>query len=182
VFKVMPYPVRAVANYFLEQAEAEGKKLTPMQLQKLVYFAHGWYLALTGKPLVDEQVEAWPYGPVFPTLYHEFKEYGGGPIKGRATEWTLEVNPATGRQTIVRAVVPTLEDDPDTAQLDTTKSILNRVWNVYGSWNAVQLSQLTHVAGGPWDVTRRQHPDRKGTDIADPLIRDYFLKKAGQEA
>ena len=35
---------KAVANYFLEKAEQEGKPITPLQIQKLVYIAYGWYL------------------------------------------------------------------------------------------------------------------------------------------
>jgi uncharacterized phage-associated protein len=180
--QVMPYPVKAVANYFLDLAEKEGKKLTPMQLQKLVYFAHGWYLALTEKPLVDEHPEAWPYGPVFPSLYHAFKEYGGGPIQGRALEYSLDVNPATGRRTIFRATTPSLDDDPVPESREYSKSVVKRVWDVYGSWTGLQLSQLSHLSDGPWEATRRANPDRKGSDIADDQIREYFLKKARQTA
>jgi uncharacterized phage-associated protein len=173
----MPYPAKAVANYFLDLAEESGKQLDPMKIQKLVFFAHGWHLALTGKPLLEEQVEAWQYGPVVPTLYQEFKQWGSGTIQGRATDWRLETNPATGRKTIVRMVAPSL-DDCDSDGREYAKGVVKRVWEVYGSWSAVQLSQLTHVPGGPWDVTRRENPDRKGTDIRDQLIREYFLGKA----
>lgn len=177
-----PYPAIAVANYFLDLAEEERKPLNPMQVQKLAYFAHGWYLALTNQPLVDEQVEAWKFGPVFPSLYQQFKEYGGGAILGRAREWHLDVNPATGRKTILRQVVPTLDDDPDATHREHAKTIVKRVWDVYGSWSALQLSQLTHVPGGPWEITRSKNPDRLGTDIPDTLIRAEFLRKAGQKA
>jgi len=44
-----------------------------MKLQKLVYYAHGWHLALNNEPLIDEQVECWQYGPVISSLFHEFK-------------------------------------------------------------------------------------------------------------
>lgn len=178
----MPYPADAVANYFLELAEKSGKRLDPMQIQKLVYFAHGWYLALTGEPLVDEHPEAWKFGPVFPSLYHEFKQYGAGHIQRRATRWKLEVNPKTGRRTVLRPVTPTLDDDPDTARRERAKQVVERVWEVYGSWSALQLSQLTHVANGPWDLTVRQNPGRKGSDIDDAIIRKYFLGRAHQSA
>jgi uncharacterized phage-associated protein len=60
----MPYPAAAIANEFIKVAKRNGVLLTPMKLQKLVYFAHGWYLALLGKPLINEPVEAWKFGPV----------------------------------------------------------------------------------------------------------------------
>lgn len=57
---------KAVANHFLELAWSDGTTLNPMQIQKLVYIAHGWHLAITEKPLIHESVEAWTYGPVIP--------------------------------------------------------------------------------------------------------------------
>jgi len=177
-----PYKAKAIANYFLDLAEAEGKRLDPMQLQKLVYFAHGWYLALTGEPLVEEHPEAWTYGPVFPSLYHEFKRYGPGHIESRAMEWHLDMNAGSGHMMDFHPVPPTLDDDPDETPRDFAKQVIRRVWAIYGSWTALQLSQLTHLPGGPWDVTRRENPGRKGTDIADPLIRDHFNTKAGRLA
>src|SRR5215467_7486621 len=82
----MAYPAKAVANEFLYLAKEERRPVTPMQLLKLVYFAHGWYLALTGERLIDERVEAWKYGPVVPSIYHEFKRFGNEPITEYATE------------------------------------------------------------------------------------------------
>ena len=54
----MPHDSRAVANYFLTKAKDAGKQLTPMQIIKLVYFAHGWSLGLLRSPLIDDQIEA----------------------------------------------------------------------------------------------------------------------------
>ncbi len=63
----MGYSAQAVANCFLDLANKENKEITPLKIQKLVYIAHGWFLAVTDKPLVDDEfVEAWQYGPVFP--------------------------------------------------------------------------------------------------------------------
>ena len=81
-----PCSSKAVANYFLDIAERDGKTLNPMKLQKLVYIAHGWHLAIRRRPLIRESVEAWKYGPVIADLYHEFKKFGNMPITERATE------------------------------------------------------------------------------------------------
>jgi uncharacterized phage-associated protein len=85
----MPYDSKAVANYFLDCAQRSSKKLDPMQIQKLVYFAHGWRLAAIGAALIDEMVEAWRYGPVIPSLYHEFKSFGKNPITRKASNLKL---------------------------------------------------------------------------------------------
>ena len=68
---------KAIANYFLDKSI----DLTPMKIIKLVYIAHGWHLAITDKPLIEDYVQAWEFGPVIPDLYHEFKKYGNTPIK-----------------------------------------------------------------------------------------------------
>ena len=47
----MPFDPRAVANRLLELARERQLSLDPMKVQKLLYYAHGWHLALTGKPL-----------------------------------------------------------------------------------------------------------------------------------
>src|SRR5882762_236012 len=90
----MAYDPKSIANVFLALAEAEGKHLTPLQLIKLVYIAHGWYLALTQKPLISEQAEAWQYGPVIPSLYQEFKGFGNSFIKRRAGELSFDTPPS----------------------------------------------------------------------------------------
>jgi len=86
----MPYPALAIANEFIKVARERNKQLTPMELLKLVYFAHGWYLALSGVPLINEPVQAWRFGPVIPSIYHAFKRYGSGPIIALATSDPFE--------------------------------------------------------------------------------------------
>jgi uncharacterized phage-associated protein len=74
------YDARAVANYFLELGNAEAHPITPMAIQKFVYFAHGWMLAVYGRQLITQRVEAWDFGPVIRELYNEFKKFGDQPI------------------------------------------------------------------------------------------------------
>lgn len=76
----------AIANYFIELAKNDDNLVSPMKLQKLVYFAHGWCLALADKPLINEKVEAWQYGPVVGSLYREFKKYGNEGITSPVVE------------------------------------------------------------------------------------------------
>ena len=66
-----------VANFFVELANAEEDScMTNLKLNKLVYFAQAWSLEKLGKPLFEEEVEAWQHGPVIPSVYTAFSPCG----------------------------------------------------------------------------------------------------------
>jgi uncharacterized phage-associated protein len=170
----MTYDVRAVANDFLDQAQEEGQKLDHMKLQKLVYIAHGWHLAITGEPLFRETVEAWPYGPVIPELYHELKHCGRGPVEERLSSGidfdTFE------------PVVASVFKGEDADDILRSVDVLRRVWANYGRFNALQLSTLTHQPGTPWDSIAKQHNTTKprGWPIPDEVIEQHYLQLAAE--
>ena len=70
------YQSLTISNYFIQKLHETGHPVTAMKLIKLVYIAHGWYLALNeGKSLINEAIQAWKYGPVIHSLYHKLKKY-----------------------------------------------------------------------------------------------------------
>ena len=72
-----------IANRLLEIAnERQQLTFTPMQLLKLVYIAHGWMLGLYRRPLIQDDVQAWQYGPVIPTLYNKIRQFKSSPVQG----------------------------------------------------------------------------------------------------
>jgi uncharacterized phage-associated protein len=156
----MPFKAADIANYFISQGKAKIPDLTPMKLQKLIYFAQGWHLALTDKPLIDEFLEAWPYGPVAPSLYHELKRYGSGVI--------TEKIPSDLR--------PKSPHEPTLSQENT--AFLDKIIEVYGKFDGPSLSNMSHEPDGPWDRTRKKNPDIRGADISNDVIRDFFKVKA----
>ncbi len=159
------YSAKNVANYFLK---TYGRKhdISSLKLQKLVYLAHGWHLALHDKALVaDENAEAWQYGPVFPSLYHEFSEFGRGPITRLANDY--EVDPRSGKVKLAVA--------PDIPKHDTpVRRLLDRVWDVYGKMSPWQLSAMTHQPDSPWDKTRRQSGGKNNANIDDKVIKAHY--------
>jgi uncharacterized phage-associated protein len=69
------------AKYFLAQvSEDAGDLISNLKLQKLLYYAQGFHLALYDEPLFPEAIEAWTHGPVVPDLYRHYKKYGAGAI------------------------------------------------------------------------------------------------------
>ena len=110
-----------VANYFLAQTDEEaGDLISNLKLQKLVYYAQGFHLAMFEKRvLFPEDIEAWTHGPVVDSLYHEFKTFGAGPIP-RPTNFDPEILSSEQRE------------------------LLDEVYKVYGQFSAWKLRNLTH--------------------------------------
>lgn len=136
-----------VAEYMLWSGRQDGDPLTPMQVLKLVYIAHGWNLGLTGRPLINEDVEAWKYGPVVPSVYHEFKRFGGAFITDCPTQQPQGFLPVE-------------------------ISIMHQVWKGYGKRSGVSLSSLTHQPGTPWDITIKRLG--QGAVIPNDLIEEHY--------
>ena len=123
----MAFSSISVANSFLELASDEGKSLTNMQVQKLVYLAHGYCWALLGKPLFDHHVHAWQWGPVIPKLYKKLQRYGAGTV----TEQIEDAEPS----------IPTGSEE---------YSVIKAVWKGFGHYTGPTLSRITHQDGSPW--------------------------------
>lgn len=178
----MPYDPKAIANRFLDLAGSRGKTLTPMKLQDLVYYAHGWHLAIKGTPLIDEQVEAWTFGPVIPSLHYDFRRSGDRDVTGPAVVYRAVRAGGDDDDIEVVMHVPSLGDDPEHEGF--ADSLIRRVWDVYGGFTAIQLSNMTHEPGSPWHqvVTECREGLPKGTDIPREKIRDYFVRLARAKA
>lgn len=147
----------AIANFFIDKAAASGKSITPMKLVKLVYIAHGWHLGLFGRPLLEEEVEAWKYGPVVCSVYHAFKKHGRSELSAD--------NKAPG-------VI--LESK------DRITPFLEKIWVVYGDFSGPQLSTITHQKKTPWDVVWNEQGGRNefGAVIPNDLIQEHYKEKA----
>jgi uncharacterized phage-associated protein len=65
-----------IANEFIRRGLQEGRAFNQMELQKLVYIAHGWCLAFSGQPLTGDRPEAWDFGPVYRRLADALCTFG----------------------------------------------------------------------------------------------------------
>jgi uncharacterized phage-associated protein len=164
----MAYDARAVANHFLDLAERDGVPLTPMQILKLVYIAHGWTLAITGRPLVEDEIEAWRFGPVIPSVYNAFRRFGSGQIKEKAVDLNID---------------KLRFEEIEAGFSQEEKEILDRVWKTYGRLTAYQLSGLTHRENTPWTKVWTQKGGSQHSDsIPNDLIQEHFIDLARQNA
>lgn len=124
------YDARQVANWFVNRAARDGRRLTIMQLLKLVYISHGWHLEMQRSPLFLNKIEAWKFGPVIPDVYNSFRRQG--------VEISAQI-PVNG--------LPISPRD---------EHLLEQIYGSYGQLDAQKLSDMTHEPGGPWDIATKQ--------------------------
>ncbi len=117
-----------VSDFFLSLCEPNaGDTISNLKMQKLLYYAQGFHLALFNEPLFPEKVMAWQYGPVVEEVYQDYREFSEGAI------------PVPRRMN-------TKVFDED------TKDFLKEIYQVYGQFSALRLMQLTH-SESPWNTT-----------------------------
>ncbi len=121
-----------LCNNVLQRAKAENIGITPMKLQKLMYYICRDYVLETGQLPISEQFEVWKYGPVLPSVYGEFRHFGANPI----TEYAKD---ARGHSYKVSE-----DENP------IISKVIDIVWAKYKRKTGVELSQMTHLPGSGW--------------------------------
>ena len=134
-----------VANYFLSLVDDNaGELISNLKMQKLVYYAQAYYLAINDAPLFNEEIEAWMHGPVIPDLYHLYKSYGD-------------------------LAIPKPENIEFTRYSEDVKDFLNDIYRVFGQFSAWKLRNMTH-SEAPFIETY----DKGGGIISNELMTNYY--------
>jgi len=114
--------VSNVANYFLSKTiDEEDSKITNLKLQKLLYYAQGFHLALFEKELFAEEIEAWMHGPVSPDAYQLFKKFGAN-------------------------IIPCDECNEKFDEIFSQEQteLLDEVYDIFGQFSGWKLRNMTH--------------------------------------
>lgn len=128
------------ANFILALAKEKKIPITPMQLIKLTYFCYGWCLVKLNTKIFQEKIKAWRFGPVIPSLYHEFKRFGSNSI----TEYGMDIDYTT-EDKVDDVKLPRLTKE----HIEIAK-VVNTVFEQYKNHSASQLSAITHQKDSPW--------------------------------
>ncbi len=144
-------PASKVAEWFVNWAEAseEPSDVTNLKLQKLLYYAQGHHLGLSGTPMFSEPIQAWSHGPVVPAVYRTYKQFENGPVKSVDPNFTWA------------------------AFTDEDMEFLSTVWNTYGRYSAWQLRNMTH-SERPW--IQHFSPDVRHIEIPKDTLREHFIQ------
>ena len=130
--KTQEYTTQEIADWILSKVDTEkGDTISPLKLQKLLYYCQAWHYTIFKKALFSEDFQAWAHGPVAPSQYARF--VGKSQIKE-----SIDVTNTTMK-------IPELPEH--------TEELLNDVMNVYGKYDGSYLEELTH-AEKPWIEAR----------------------------
>jgi uncharacterized phage-associated protein len=146
----------AVAQCLIDIAKAANRPTaTPMKLLKLVYIAHGYMLGRHGKPMLEEPVMAYIYGPVVPSIYNAVRHYRSSPV-------------------------PRIPGVTNVAVLGEDEiAIIEEVLRIYGGYCAATLSAAMHQEGSPWNQTWNIRGEP--TPISNDLIRYFYAQALAAE-
>lgn len=147
LFSVSDKILRVIA-YVFEKLE----EVTPLMLQKLLYFIQGVYSALYGKPIFVEDCRAWIHGPVYPEVYELFRDFKYNPIDD--------------------ARFALLERNED-ALTDDEKKVIDLVVNTFGMYAGKVLEKITHNED-PWMEARKGYED--SIPSSELLPKDRIMK------
>ncbi|EGQ8476337.1 DUF4065 domain-containing protein [Vibrio cholerae] len=145
-----------VAYKILQLAKEKGITLSNLQLQKLVYIAHGYMLGWKSKPLVSDDIQAWKYGPVIHSIYGQFKEYGSNKI------------PVDGIENV------SISEEFTEDEITCMKGILD----LYAHRTAESLITITHQENTPWDEIWNKQNGKSllFARIPNQVIQDHYRK------
>lgn len=139
--------LESAVKYLLMQTS----EITPLALQKLLYFAQGFQRAFTNAFMFEEDCEAWAHGPVYRNIYFKYRAYGYNPIEEKKLSFE------------------------DISLTEDEKELLDYIVLYFGCYSGKILENMTH-SEEPWRVARRGLKDGEGSDriIEKTDIESYF--------
>lgn len=144
----------SVISYIFEKAN----EVTPLALQKLLYFIQGFYMVICQKPMYEEDCLAWMHGPVYENVYSVFKTFRYDPIDDN-------------RFVMLKNRFQELSEEE--------KSLIDLVVDTFGMYSGKALEKITHKEE-PWVTAREGYSplERSHVIIEKADIKQYFEKVA----
>jgi uncharacterized phage-associated protein len=161
----MPAWSPEIANEFIRLAAADGRAFDQLQLQALVYIAHGWCLALHGEALTGDRPEAWDFGPMYQRLATALAPCGREPVRFQIS--STEGFPSLKLESNSNAASSELEQ--------VEAELVEEIYQNYGALESWQLSALTRKGSTPWKQVFADGVGRS-RDIPHDLIRIQFAE------
>ncbi|AYO52782.1 MULTISPECIES: Panacea domain-containing protein [Acinetobacter] len=161
-----------VANYIVDYVNSTLKKknLTPIKLQKILYYVYVNCLVKYEVSIFDEKIEKWKFGPVVSSVYHSFKIHGTSHIESTADSYKFSDNADGG---FSFEIIPF---DRTNVELSPFINEINSTIVKYIDKGPFELVELTHQEE-PWKKYENQIlSGAKGLVYTDREILNYFKK------
>lgn len=137
-----------VANFFIDLAKSDPyNDMTNIRVNKMLFFAQGWSLVRRGKALFKEDLRAWTYGPVAPSVYYAFQPCGNQKIVDYSGKF-----------------------DPEKFSAEEIDLLLD-VSREYDKYSTTKLVDMTHAKGSPWQQVYQEYENKV---ISKSSISEYF--------
>lgn len=146
------YTALQISSYFI------NKGVTPLKLQKLLFYSQVWFYVKKRQRLFNENIQAWVLGPVVEPVWQNFRYMRRGDLinKNRA--------------------------DNSVLLSDEVVDHLDEVWRAYGKFTGIQLVDITHEEN-LWVDARQGLADHVTSQnvisIDDSVLKDFRLTKLG---
>lgn len=139
-----------VISYIFERMD----EVTPLMLQKLLYYIQGFSFALNDREMFIENCEAWVHGPVCKDVYNIFKHF--------------RYNVIDDPKFVMFEGYKKYLDDKD-------KYIIDLVVNTFGQYGGKVLEKTTHKES-PWLLARNGFGENVPSNeiISKGTIKEYF--------
>lgn len=139
--------IESAANYII----ARSLEITPLALQKLLYFSQAFHKTFVGRFIFEEDCEAWVHGPVYRDIYFKYKDHGYNPIDDRKAQFECY----------------------DLSESE--REIFDAVVSYFGCYSGKILEAMTHMEL-PWREARLGLGEDEGSEkiIQKELIEKYF--------
>ncbi|MDY5169152.1 type II toxin-antitoxin system antitoxin SocA domain-containing protein [Dielma fastidiosa] len=152
LFSVSNKMLRVISYLFVRLEE-----VTPLMLQKMLYFVQGVSYAVIERPMFYENCQAWIHGPVYPEVYEMFRDFKYNPIED-------------ARFAILNGAEEELTENE--------RRVIDLVVNTFGEYSGKVLERITH-SEIPWQLARMGYADNIPSNelISIESIRTYYIEK-----
>lgn len=160
----MPYPIHNIAKYIGLTSIIKGLSISPLKLQKLLYYVQSWYMVFYGREALVfvDKPQAWVNGPVYPAIYHEYK--------GKAANMCDHLKSSDFSHEPLEVALSEIS-----GAMDLDFELIESIILLYGAKSQNELIFLTH-SELPW-VEKREglRPfDRSENELSLDTMHDFY--------
>lgn len=157
--------IRDITDFTILRLNQNGQSITPLKLQKLLYYIQAWHLVYFDNQMFCDIPEAWVNGPVYRSVYDRFKNVGiytqitARTIRTKEADISIRINELRQKMGLTKEEYKFLE----------------AIYLHYGTKSQDELVLLTH-SEFPWNHAREglEPLDYADNKISIEDMKNYY--------